>query len=877
MTIPAASRLAFAASLLALVPVLPAQTPEPSPSSSANADDPADNDVLRLDALVVTGSITPRSKLESPIAITTVDRLQIDEKQPRSFVDGLKLVPGFYVESSGGETNENIFVRGLIAGGGFAQVALQEDGIPVISESDVSFSSADAYSRFDTFTSNMEAIRGGSGAIFQGNAPGGVINVISREGTDRFRGEATLQLGDYGLVRGDLWVSGPLSQTTTYALGGFYRISDGIRDPGYVADKGGQLRFNVKHTLANGKGYIKFLGKVLDDRNLFTVPIPLLYNGGSPRSIPGGPDIRESTNASPDMARVFLGNTPAGTLDFDLRDGVHITTAYAGTEIGYQLTDGLRLENRNRYTDVKRPFIAIFPSTIATPLQSFANQFATSANAGGQFAAALLPNGNYNYQLTYPGQNGAMAAQNPGAAATLNGNGLGMNQGFWFSETNFRNFQNDFRLIQSLNEDATQLSAGIYYAYLHEDEFWHWQNMLTDVSRNQRRLDLVYLDAVTNQPIGPATSNGLTQVGTLSRRADYEEKQLGLYAAAQHKWQNWNFNLGIRRESLSADGVMEQNQPYNFVNGAWIPATGATPPPGTNPALANASFGNGNFLSARMPKRWDTAYSGAANYTINPKLALFTGYSRTYRLPRPENVITGTAGSTFDPTAYPTEHIDQYELGLKYSGRSIALFLTGFYAEDKDVFAQRIFTDPQGNIQTANDVTAGEAKGVEVEALWTPLPGLGINPVFSFQQMEYTSDNFATATVNGTTVIVNYKGKQPIRIPELHGILNATYAFPRMAAGTFRITGSWRYVGDRFADTANTAKLKAFSEFDFGASFTMTSGLIFRVQVSNAFNSEGITEGDPRTASVIQDTSKQYFNARPVLPRSIVASVTYSF
>lgn len=877
MTATLPTRLAPVTALLAFAAALSAQDATPA-TPAANPDEaPPEGDVLRLNDLVVTGSITPRSKLESPVAITTVDRTQIDDKQPRSFVDGLKLVPGFYVESSGGETNENIFVRGLIAGGGFAQVALQEDGLPVISESDVSFSSADAYSRFDIFTANMEAIRGGTGAIFQGNAPGGVINIISREGSDRSAGEAMLQVGDYGLVRGDLWVGGPVGKNTTYALGGFYRVSDGIRDPGYVADKGGQLRFNVKHTFADGRGYIKFLGKVLDDRNLFTVPIPLLYNGGSPKSIPGGPDIRESTNASADMARVHLGNTPAGTLDFDLRDGVHITTSYAGTELAFKVTDGLRIENRNRYTDVKRPFIAIFPSTIATPLQSFANQFATSANAGGQFAAALLPDGNYNYQLTYPGQNGAVAAANPAAAAALNGNGLGMNQGFWYSETNFRNFQNDFRLIQSLHDGATQLSAGIYYAYLHEDEFWHWQNMLTDVSRNQRRLDLVYLDALTNQPIGPATSNGLTQVGTLSRRADYEEKQVGLYAAAQHTWRAWNFNAGIRRESLSADGNMEQNQPYNFVNGAWVPATGATPPPGTNPALANASFGNGNFLAARMPKRWDTAYNAAVNYTLNPKLAIFADYSRTYRLPRPENVITGTAGTTFDPSAYPTEHIDQYELGLKYAGRSVALFLTGFFAKDKDVFAQRIFTDPQGNIQTANDVTAGEAKGVEVEALWTPWRGLSLNPVFSVQQMEYTSDNFATATVNGSTVIVNYKGKQPIRIPEVHGTLNATYAFPRTGAGTFRITGSWRYVGDRFADTANTAKLKAFNEFDFGASFTMTSGLIFRVQVANAFNSDGITEGDPRTASVIQDTTKQYFNARPILPRSIIGSVTYRF
>ena len=39
---------------------------------------------------------------------------------------------------------------------------------------------------------------------------------------------------------------------TTWAIGGFHRYNDDLRDKGFPADCGGQIRANIKHELPNG-------------------------------------------------------------------------------------------------------------------------------------------------------------------------------------------------------------------------------------------------------------------------------------------------------------------------------------------------------------------------------------------------------------------------------------------------------------------------------------------------------------------------------------------------------------------------------------------------------------------------------------------------
>src|SRR4051812_14320520 len=131
-------------------------------AAPAAADESASS-VFNLDTVVVTGSSVPKTRLESAAAIMTLDPLQIAVAAPRSASEMFKLIPGLYTESSGGEVGNNIVVRGVATNGGvggYLYVAIQEDGLPVISESNFRFTQADAFTRVTNFVERVEALKG---------------------------------------------------------------------------------------------------------------------------------------------------------------------------------------------------------------------------------------------------------------------------------------------------------------------------------------------------------------------------------------------------------------------------------------------------------------------------------------------------------------------------------------------------------------------------------------------------------------------------------------------------------------------------------------------------------------------------------------------
>src|SRR2546421_705517 len=81
---------------------------------------------------------------------------------------------------------------------GYLYVALQEDGLPILSESNFRFTQADTFVRVTSFVDRIEALRGGSAGVFASSDPLGIINFITREGTRQSQGELTFQAGDHG-------------------------------------------------------------------------------------------------------------------------------------------------------------------------------------------------------------------------------------------------------------------------------------------------------------------------------------------------------------------------------------------------------------------------------------------------------------------------------------------------------------------------------------------------------------------------------------------------------------------------------------------------------------------------------------------------------
>ncbi|GHA19111.1 TonB-dependent receptor [Arenicella chitinivorans] len=233
-----------------------------------------------LEEVIVTGVPQPTSKLESTMSVTAINAEDVTNFAPRSTAEIFRNVPGVQAESSSGDANANIKVRGLpISSGGARYLSLQEDGFPVMLVGDAAFATADSWLRFDTTIGSVQSIRGGSASTQAANAPGGIINFISKTG-EQAGGSVGLTLGlDYDSLRLDIENGGDLGGDWTYHIGGFYRSGEGPRAASDDIEEGFQVKATVAKTF--DKGSLKFHLKHLDDEVPTYLPIPAQYSGGS--------------------------------------------------------------------------------------------------------------------------------------------------------------------------------------------------------------------------------------------------------------------------------------------------------------------------------------------------------------------------------------------------------------------------------------------------------------------------------------------------------------------------------------------------------------------------------------------------------------------
>src|SRR6476620_935015 len=294
-------------------------------------------DPLSLSSVVVTGTVTPRVNEEASVAITTLTPELIEQAAPRSTTEMLRYVPGFTrVESSGGEVNENISIRGIL---GVEYVAFLEDGMPVFPTMHTFFMNADNLFRFDSNIDRMEIVRGGSSPLFGSNTPGAIVNFINKTGGDVFNGTMRATGASKGLARYDLNMNGPFGEDWRFNVGGFYRYDHGVRDPGYPGIRGGQLKANITRLLNNG--YLRFSVKHIDDRNQFILPLPFT-DPANPEFVPGLSDYASMN--TPEALDLNV-RTPSGSLNLPLDNGLKTKATWFTADASFDLSNDWHLQN----------------------------------------------------------------------------------------------------------------------------------------------------------------------------------------------------------------------------------------------------------------------------------------------------------------------------------------------------------------------------------------------------------------------------------------------------------------------------------------------------------------------------------------------------
>lgn len=793
-----------------------------------------------VDDIVVTGRISGSrlSKTEASFAVTILGIGEIARKGPASTAEIFSQIPGFWVEASGGEAANNVRSRGIPTDG-YSAISLQENGVPVQYNGGLGYLNTDQSYRVDETIARLEAVRGGPASIFAPNAPGGAVNFITRRGTDEPARILKYAYGDYGYHRIDGAIVHPLTDETGILVGGFYRRDQGRRNPGFTADKGGQIRARVDYD--DGANRVSLDVRHLNDRVAFFLPVPLMFDdSGSIAAAPGFDPLKD-TLAGPDIARLVI-KSPTGDFDFDLSEGTHVKLTAVTAETHLALASGWSAEARARYRKSDTLRNALFPAGAPTPASDYLDSVRDSVLAAYPAARDL--------ELQYA-SGGAPFSENQ------NGNGLILSGNVLSTSVPLDERILDGRLLgraDFLGEHDLALGATFADYEFRFDRYMG--TLLLDVAGQARRLDVVAVDEAGAE-IGRLTDNSFLRHGSLFDAAGVEVEAAAVYFADE--WRitprlRVDYGLRWEREWISGEAAATQSvdlgDPSTLADDMALTATDDVIP-------FSRAFG-------------DWGWSIGVNYQFGNKAGVFARYTDTFRLPSASEY----SGEPLRNDQAPAP-IKMAEIGVKYASPNYRLFVTGFYSR----FERLLFTDHRfnTNINAYEEriaVAGTETLGVELEALIAPVETFDLSLLATYQDGRYRDFTFADL-VEGQPVFHDYSDNRLIRVPKL--ALRATPAV-NLFGGDARAELEIAHFTERFADISNTISLPAYTLLNINLSARVSDHVSVHGHIANLTNSLGLTEGNPRAGSFESgDPAARYFLARPEFGRTARVSLKLAF
>jgi len=798
-----------------------------APAKAETADDGNDGNDIIVTGRAGTGE---RRKSEMSYSVTRIDEQSLRMQAPTSVTEALKSVPGFWVEASGGEASGNVRARGVPVDG-YGSIQLLEDGIPVQHDPALGYLNADQVFRIDETIERIEVVRGGPASLFYSNAPAGAVNFIPRQVGDHAEGLVKVMLGADSLYRTDFWVGAPVGDWKV-ALGGFYRSEGGVRDPGFTANRGGQLRATISREWERAK--VSLDVKRVDDIVAFYTGIPMrTYPDGKIRAVPGF-DGHKGTVAGPETERVKMVMGDGSIYDFDNSVGTQVKRTQITGKFEFEPWDGWKIANTTRYNDSWTQRNGVYPNTLQSASSLLTSQSALLAQTPG--ATALQ----FRY-VTSPNQVFDTANQN--------GNGLVIVGGLRGLTLPVKEFMSDTRISRQFEMGGTHdLTFGYYFANIDEDFSRYSSTALLDVQDNSRLLNLVAVDGAGNV-LKTFTDNGIYKYGYEWEDARGSQTTHALYLADE--WQitpNLRIDGGVRWETMRARGTVGLKKTVSL---------------GT-PATSSISTGSGVYAN------YDSNFSRGTwtlgvDYQFNRHAGLFARYTSANRLPSLGNFVTS-------PTAKPIiQTMDLGEVGLKYASPLLDIYATGFWTKYNNVGFTNYRFDLNGPAVSEARYADTQTFGLELEGTLRPARWFDLSATATLQDPKYKGLTYVDATGKS----FDFDGNRLIRIPTMSlrfvpGI--------NLFDGRFRLQGSWEYEGKRYVDTANSVRLPAYATVNLSARFDVSKGLSLYGYVDNLNNSLGLTEGNPRAGELMNgDAGANTFIARPLIGRNFRAALMYRF
>ncbi len=818
-------------------------------SGTAMAQDAEEGtaDATGLDMIVVTASVGNQSQIESSISVTALDDTIIQNFQPQSEAEIFRLLPGIQTPgTSGPGGNSNIAVRGLpVATGGAPFVQLQEDGLPLVLFGDIQFGNNDYWTKFDTTTATVEAVRGGSATTLASQAPGAVINYISHTG-EREGGLVQLTKGvDFNDTKLDFRYGGGLGDGLYFHVGGYFQRGKDPLGVDYTINDSIQVKGNVTKEFGDGESFLRLFFKVADTQGINYTGAPALANfSGNKitdiRAYPGF-DGRSQTNYSIYNQEQLILNRQ-GVFERVGIDGISTDQKYIGAQLHWEFGDNFKLDNRARYSDVSG---------------SFSSPFLNIATRGSVIGSTV--NGATVAQIRY--------ANGPQAGQVFTGALLDNNVNVTTNMRDLGAFVNDLVLTGEFDVGSMLLTArgGFFYMDQTIAMDWHVNKSTRELSGdNPAQLDLY--DAAGNQLTYQGISGYNNNWGSCCAR-DYDLGYTNTAPYAQLVLDSDLFNLdaSVRFERVAASG-------YAIAGGNTFLVS---PDPSRPTLRIEAITANGSREQLDYSRSY-TSWSVGGLFKASSDVSIFARASRggrfnsdrqtlggkiasTGELCTGAQALAGTNGCGADGITPSVDFVNQYELGAKARGGLAGGDWTAELTLLKGDFSQSTF-------ELSATRCPGGAGGCIIDSNYRS-QGFEFFGTYRNGGLLFVANATYSDAERKLSGAANYT-KAPF-IPDLSYSLSASYDFGDLATLGLSATGQTSIVDDA---------LRSFEgKTTFNASLRVNpmENLQFGLNVYNIFNTYDL-RGNGATL-VNGGVTPAIVSGTPVPGRNISASVRLTF
>jgi outer membrane receptor protein involved in Fe transport len=808
-----------------------AEAAEPSTAAAPAAS----ND--ELEQVVVTATATGVRKIDASYTITSVSAEDIKQANPKSAADLLKVSPGLWPESSGGQTGANIEIAGFPGGGDAPYFTNQIMGSPVYGAPTLSFFEGTSAIRLDDTVERVEIVQGGPSVVFADGQMGASANYILRRGTDKETGSVGFTYGSEQLYRVDTFYGGKLAEGWYGSAGGFYRYSNGVRDPQFPADNGGQFTATISHDMDIGSFTI--YGRVLRDKNQFITPVPLIQQGQDNFSAYPGFDPLTSTYYSKAIQHVYLPTYPGGQGgDADLANGRGADVHFIGANGDFDLGGGWTVSDKFLFfggnMDTNALFSGSNPASLNDELYNLSTDFGGYALPAGSATATYVGGG----------------AVDPNQSV--------IHQGWWFIHKHLFSINNDLRVSKQIFEGNTA-TVGVYVAHYTDHDKWSLGNqMLMTNTPNARPITVSYVDPATGQTLQKLDPQGFDFNGGYNITEDGSATHVAGYFSDSWRLGPWLFDASVRAEHVDMSNTVCNLSNVDLDNNPLTLYDNAS-------ARCNGTATTIDYKPTRVP------WTVGVNYELASNMSVYGRVNKGYHYLDFDN---GLRGSTTGNTP-PEQSVENQEVGFKFQSSLVFADITVYHKSFKGLQYQP--TDGAGGPVGGKLIYGSDSKGVNFNIVVSPIERLKVAFVGNYLDGIYTG-YFAcvpfvnSVTGNGCAVI---DGKQLQRQPKFRIAVQPAYTIP-FGWGDLSAFLTYSHVGAHTQDQSGLQQLGTYHTLDFGVVANYGENWELRVQGTNVTDELGLTESNSRIFGPAAGTGGVIL-ARPLEGREVNVGVKYKF